>query len=301
MDRIKKTVLTEEIVRRNFDDYVDVIVPRLNRAKKRETIAKFSEIVASYLDYLALPEQEQFALDIRRDLPYFLNLLGELYSSLNEPARAFQVYSASFRILREDNRTNSFHLLEKIIDFYIKRKEFDLLADVVRYISPEIFDSEGYGSAQLLYDKLAAIDELKKSVPEELHRFRFLLGLTVPEELSRAEYIMFLLNNNMDNFAMETLYGMTEDDFQSLLADGGASLLKIVRKFELNMTDENGEPFYDIIDESPFYERLDRNLTETCSVEALEEYRAFCEAHNMKWRIPSVVKMIFDKISGARQ
>ena len=210
MDRNKKTVLTGEIVRRNFDDYVDVIVPRLNRAKKREQIAKFSEIVASYLDYLALPEQEQFALDIRRDLPYYLNLLGELYSSLNEPARAFQVYSASFRILREDNRTNSFHLLEEIIDFYIKRKEFDLLADVVRYISPQILNSEGYDDAERLYDKLIAIDELKESVQEELQRFRFLLGLTVPDELSRAEYIMFMLNNDLFIFAHETLFGMSE-------------------------------------------------------------------------------------------
>ena len=300
MDRTKKTVLTEEIVRRNFDDYVDVIVPRLNRAKKKEQIAKFSGIVDSYFEYLALPETEQFALDIRRDLPYFLNLLGELYSSLNEPARALLAYSASFRILREDSRMDSFHLLEEIIDFYIKRKEFNLLADVVRYISPQILNSEGYDDAERLYDKLIAIDELKESVQEELQRFRFLLGLTVPDELSRAEYIMFLLNNDLFIFAHETLFGMSEEELRALPTDGEASLLKIMQQFDLFTTEEDGEPFFELMD-NPFYERVDRVLTETCSVEALEEYRAFCEANNMKWRIPSVVKMIFDKISGARQ
>ena len=301
MNRNKKTVLTEETVQRNHEDYFDTIVSELNRAKKKEKIAKFSGIVASYLDYLALPEQDQeLAATIRWVLPVFYCFLGELHAALNEQEKAFQAYSASFQLLRRDNRTDSFDQLEEYIDFLIKYRRFDVLPEIVRFITPDIFDFEGYDRAERLYRKLDAVVALKGSVPEELHRFRFLLGLTVPDELSRAEHIMFLLNNRMANFARETLFGMSEEYMRAFPVDGEVSLLKIVRQFELNTTDEDGEPFYELED-NPFYERVDRVLTETCSVDALEEYRAFCEANNMKWRVPSIVKMIFNKISGTRQ
>ena len=304
MDRNKKTVLTEEIVWKNHEDYMDTIVSELNRAKKKEKIAKFSGIVASYLDYLALPEQDpELTADIRLVLPVFYCFLGELHASLNESEKAFQAYSASFRILREDNRIDSFDQLEEYIDFLIKYRRFDVLPDVVRFFTPRIFNFEGYDRAERLYWKLVAVDALKEAVPEELHRFRFLLGLTVPEELSRAEYILYLLNNYLYNFACDTLFAMSEEELRALPADGEASLLKIMQQFDLFNTDEDDgeEPGSYELEDNPFYERVDRVLTETCSVEALEEYRAFCEAHNMKWRIPSVVKMIFDKISDARQ
>ena len=301
MNRNKKTVLTEETVQRNHEDYLDTIVSDLNRAQKKEKIAKFSGIIDSYLEYLVLPEQDQeLAATIRWTLPVFYNFLGELHDSLNEPKKAFQAYSASFQIQRRENRTDSFDQLEEYIDFLIKYRRFDVLPEIVRFITPDIFDFEGYDRAERLYRKLDAVDELKGAVPEELHRFRFLLGLTVPDELSRAEHIMFLLNNRMANFARETLFGMSEEDMRAFPVDGEVSLLKIVRQFELNTTDEDGEPFYELED-NPFYERADRVLTETCSVDALEEYRAFCEANNMKWRVPSIVKMIFNKISGTRQ
>ena len=76
-----------------------------------------------------------------------------------------------------------------------------------------------------------------------------------------------------------------------------------MQQFDLFNTDEDDgeEPRSYELEDNPFYERVDRVLTETCSVEALEKYRAFCEAHNMKWRIPSILKMIFDKVSGTRQ
>ena len=304
MDRNKKTVLTEEIVWKNHEDYMDTIVSELNRAKKKEKIAKFSGIVDSYLDYLALPEQDpELAADIRLVLPLFYCFLGELHVSLNEPEKAFQAYSASFRILREDKRIDSFDQLEEYIDFLIKYRRFDVLPDVVRFITPRIFNFEGYDRAERLYWKLVAVDALKDAVPEELHRFRFLLGLTVPDELSMAEYILYLLNNHLCNFACDTLFAMSEEELRALPADGEASLLKIMEQFDLFNTDEDDveEPRTYELEENPFYERVDRVLTETCSVDALEEYRAFCEANNMKWRIPSVVKMIFNKVSGARQ
>ena len=114
---------------------------------------------------------------------------------------------------------------------------------------------------------------------------------------------MFLLNNYLYNFAKDTLFGMSEEDFRALPTDGEASLLKIMQQFDLFNTDEDDgeEPLSYELEDNPFYERVDRVLMETCSVEALEEYRAFCESNNMKWRIPSVVKMIFDKLSGTRQ
>ena len=304
MDRNKKTALTEASVWRNHEDYLDTIVSELNRAKKKEKIAKFSGIVDSYLDYLARPELDQeLAADVRWALPVFYCFLGELHASLNEQEKAFQAYSASFRLMQEDKRTDSFHQLEEYIDFLIKHRRFDVLPDVVRFITPKFLDYEGYRCAERLYWKLAAVDALKDAVPEELHRFRFLLGLTVPEELSRAEYILYLLNNHLYNFACDTLFAMSEEEFRALPADGEASLLKIMQQFDLFNTDEDDgeEPRTYELEDNPFYERVDRVLTETCSVNALEEYRAFCEAHNMKWRIPSVVKTIFDKISGARQ
>ncbi len=304
MDRNKNTVLTEEIVRRNHEDYWDTIVSELNRAQKKEKIAKFSGIVDTYLGYLALPGQDrELAADVRWTLPLFYSFLGELHASLNEPEKAFQAYSASFRLLREDNRTDSFHQLEEYIDFLIKYRRFDVLPDVVRFITPKILDYEGYRCAERLYWKLAAVDVLKESVPEELHRFRFLLGWTVPDELSPAEHIMFLLKNRLFNLAKDILFLMSEEEFRALPADGEASLLKIMQQFDLFNTDEDDgeEPRSYELEDNPFYERVDRVLTETYSVEALEKYRAFCEAHNMKWRIQSVVKMIFNKISGARQ
>ena len=304
MGRNKKTVLTEEIVWQNHEDYLDTIVSELNCAQKKEKIAKFSGIVDSYLDYLALPEQDpELAWDVRWTLPVFYNFLGELHASLNEPGKAFQAYSASFQLLRRDNRTDSFDQLEEYIDFLIKYRRFDVLPDVIRFITPKIFNFEGYERAERLYRKLDAVDALKDAVPEELHRFRFLLGLTVPEELSRAEHIMFLLNNYLYNFAKDILFGMSEEDFRALPTDGEASLMKIMQQFDLFNTDEDDgeEPLSYVLEDNPFYERVARVLTETCSVEALEEYRAFCEAHNMKWRIPSILKMIFDKVSGARQ
>ena len=106
---------------------------------------------------------------------------------------------------------------------------------------------------------------------------------------------------------LETLYGMSEEDFRAFPTDGEASLLNIMQQFDLFNTDEDEdeddeeEPASCELEDNPLYERVDRVLTETCSVEALEEYRAFCEAHNMKWRIPSILKMIFDKVSGTRQ
>ena len=306
MDRNKKTVLTEENVWRNHEDYLDTIVSELNRAKKKEKIAKFSGIIDSYLEYLARPEQDpELAADVRLVLPIFYNFLGELHASLNEPEKAFQAYSASFRLLREDNRTDSFHQLEEYIDFLIKHRRYDVLPDVVRFITPEIFDYEGYRCAERLYWKLDAVDALKEAVPEELHRFRFLLGWTVPEELSSAEHIMFLLKNRLFNLAKDILSWMSEEEFRALPMDGEVSLLNIMRLFDQFNTDEDEddgeEPRLYELEDNPLYEHADRVLTETCSVEALEEYRAFCEAHNMKWRIPSVVKTIFDKISGARQ
>ena len=304
MDRNKNTVLTEEIVRRNHEDYWDTIVSELNRAQKKEKIAKFSGIVDTYLGYLALPGQDrELAADVRWTLPLFYSFLGELHAALNEPEKAFQAYSASFRILREDKRIDSFDQLEEYIDFLIKLRRFDVLPDVVRFITPRIFNFEGYDRAERLYRKLVAVDTLKDAVPEELHRFRFLLGLTVPEELSRAEYILYLLNNYLYNFACDTLFAMSEEELRALPADGEASLLKIMQQFDLFNTDEDDgeEPRSYELEDNPFYERVDRVLTETYSVEALEKYRAFCEAHNMKWRIQSVVKMIFNKISGARQ
>ena len=304
MDRNQKKALTEEIFWRNHEDYLDTIVSELNRAKKKEKIAKFSGIIDSYLDYLALPEQDrELAEDVRWALPVFYCFLGELHAALNEPEKAFQAYSASFRLLREDNRTDSFHQLEEYIDFLIKYRRFDVLPDVVRFITPKILDYEGYRCAERLYWKLDAVDALKDAVPEELHRFRFLLGLTVPEELSSAEHIMFLLKNRLFNLAKDILFLMSEEEFRALPADGEASLLKIMQQFDLFNTDEDDgeEPRSYELEDNPFYERVDRVLTETCSVEALEKYRAFCEAHNMKWRIQSVVKMIFDKLSGTRQ
>ena len=72
MDRNKKTVLTEEILWRNDEDYLDTIVSELNRAQKKEKIAKYSGIINSYLDYLTLPEQDpELAEDIRWTLPVF--------------------------------------------------------------------------------------------------------------------------------------------------------------------------------------------------------------------------------------
>ena len=143
MDRNKKTVLTEEILWRNDEDYLDTIVSELNRAKKKEKIAKFSGIVDSYLDYLALPEQDpELAADIRLVLPVFYCFLGELHAAMNEPEKAFQAYSASFQILREDKRIDSFDQLEEYIDFLIKLRRFDVLPDVVRFITPKFLDYE---------------------------------------------------------------------------------------------------------------------------------------------------------------
>ena len=176
---------------------------------------------------------------------------------------------------------------EEYIDYLIRRKRFELVPDVLRTITPSVFIFEGYERAEQFYNDLIAVEELIRSVPDKLQEFRFLLGKTVPDELSQAEYMLYLMRNGLFQFFHDVFESMTDEALDALPKSGAASLPEIVREYDRRYSDPN-----DPDDDSPFYARTDKILSGSCPVAELEKCRAVCVARDLKWRIRDFDRMM---------
>ncbi len=268
-----------------------------DKAKLEEEIAAFSKIAESYRNYLDQPRgNKSLAENIRYRLRDIYRLLRRLYDAAGELDKAFQAAATAYQLLRQHESAydDMPHVdeREEYIGYLIRRKRFELIPDVLRTITPRVFIIEGYERAERFYNDLIAVEELKESIANKLQEFRFLLGKTVPDELSQAEYILYLMKNDLFQFFHDVFESMTDEELDALPKSGAASLPEIVREYDRRYSDPN-----DPDDGSPFYDRTDRILAESCPVEELEKCRAVCELRNLRWRIRDFDRMIKAKKS----
>ncbi len=268
-----------------------------DKAKLEKEIAVFSEIAESYRNYLEAPRRNKFLAEtVRYRLRDIYRLLRRLYDADGEPDKAFQAAATAYQLLQQDEETNpddmpQFDEREEYIDYLIRRKRFELVPDVLRTITPRVFIFEGYERAERFYNDLIAVEELEETIADKLQEFRFLLGKTVPDELSQAEYLLYLIKNDLFQFFHDLFQSMTDEELDAMPKSGAASLPEIVREYDRRYSNPN-----DPDDDSPFYDRTDRILAESCPFEELEKCRALCEARNLKWRIRD-----FDRMLKSRQ
>lgn len=292
--KISRTRL-EQDEDRLFDDFCSY--ESFDRAKLEEEIAAFSEIAESYRNYLEQPRRNKsLAEDVRYRLRDSHRLLRRLYDAAGEPDKAFQAAATAYQLLQQHEETNPddmphFDEREEYIDYLLRRKRFELVPDVLRTITPSVFIFEGYERAEQFYNDLIAVEELIRSVPDKLQEFRFLLGKTVPDELSQAEYMLYLMRNGLFQFFHDVFESMTDEELDALPKIGAASLPEIVREYDRRYSDPN-----DPDDDSPFYARTDKILSGSCPVAELEKCRAVCVARDLKWRIRD-----FDRMMKSRQ
>ena len=293
--KISRTRL-EQDEERLFDDFCSY--ESFDRAKLEEEIAAFSEIAESYRNYLEQPRRNKsLAENVRYRLRDSYRLLRRLYDAAGEPDKAFQTAATAYQLLQQHEETNPddmphFDEREEYIDYLLRRKRFELVPDVLRTITPSVFIFEGYERAEQFYNDLIAVEELIRSVPDKLQEFRFLLGKTVPDELSQAEYVLYLMRNGLFQFFHDVFESMTDEELDALPKSGAASLPEIVREYDRRYSDPN-----DPDDDSPFYARTDKILSGSCPVAELEECRAVCVARDLKWRIRDFDRMIETKKS----
>ena len=292
--KISRTRL-EQDEDRLFDDFCSY--ESFDRAKLEEEIAAFSEIAESYRNYLEQPRRNKsLAENVRYRLRDSYRLLRRLYDAAGEPDKAFQAAATAYQLLQQHEETNPddmphFDEREEYIDYLLRRKRFELVPDVLRTITPSVFIFEGYERAEQFYNDLIAVEELIRSVPDKLQEFRFLLGKTVPDELSQAEYVLYLMRNGLFQFFHDVFESMTDEALDALPKSGAASLPEIVREYDRRYSDPN-----DPDDDSPFYARTDKILSGSCPVAELEECRAVCVARDLKRRIRD-----FDRMMKSRQ
>ena len=292
--KISRTRL-EQDEERLFDDFCSY--ESFDRAKLEEEIAAFSEIAESYRNYLEQHRRNKsLAEDVRYRLRDSYRLLRRLYDAAGEPDKAFQAAATAYQLLQQHEETNPddmphFDEREEYIDYLLRRKRFELVPDVLRTITPSVFIFEGYERAEQFYNDLIAVEELIRSVPDKLQEFRFLLGKTVPDELSQAEYVLYLMRNGLFQFFHDVFESMTDEELDALPKIGAASLPEIVREYDRRYSDPN-----DPDDDSPFYARTDKILSGSCPVAELEKCRAVCVARDLKWRIRD-----FDRMMKSRQ
>lgn len=292
--KISRTRL-EQDEERLFDDFCSY--ESFDRAKLEEEIAAFSEIAESYRNYLEQHRRNKsLAENVRYRLRDSYRLLRRLYDAAGEPDKAFQAAATAYQLLQQHEETNPddmphFDEREEYIDYLLRRKRFELVPDVLRTITPSVFIFEGYERAEQFYNDLIAVEELIRSVPDKLQEFRFLLGKTVPDELSQAEYMLYLMRNGLFQFFHDVFESMTDEELDALPKIGAASLPEIVREYDRRYSDPN-----DPDDDSPFYARTDKILSGSCPVAELEKCRAVCVARDLKWRIRD-----FDRMMKSRQ
>ena len=292
--------ISMETVFRNQNFYSDILssYKDFDNGKRSDIIKRLLKIATTYHSYLKKTKVTTTRTDVNKrewiqiEHMDIYRLLRRLYEANEKPNMAFQAALISYHLLKryEFSYPTFLHFDERedYIYFLIRQKRFDLVSNVLQEITPEMFNCEGYQRAEVFFNNLSIVEELKKNASESLQKFRFLLGKTVPKELSMGKYLLYLLKTRLFQFFNDMIKMMTDEELNSLPKYGADSLPAIVREYDRNFRDYS----YEDLKNNNFYVRTDKILVESCPIAELRKCRAICKSYHRKWRKKDFDNMI---------